>query len=635
MLVKFSTLNPSDQQQAASLLKAILKERKLDSCYRVETTRDRNLYIRPSQGNPPKSNERETFEILLVQLASSNIIAMSSRESRNLGMTINFIRKLNLDGLKKFLYPPVATPQDVDPILWELISPNIKKHWHDFNPSLQAHVIKCYQLKLVSQMEAFDDRSNFFDSQFRSPIGMEFPQIPVRLPIFSKDISGKEVIKPSNECYDLEELFAFTKLENPTTRQLFTLAQVMPDTAAMKHFLDKLNPQKSINNSEEKETDRYIDEEPEVPSQEQPVRARQQANSQPYQANRQQVGQGAALNKEAAQNPTMRLTAMMLSLKENFMRAYGFTLISKRTDELIALLTQIAQQQWQKNNQRKIFIAFEIASEIIAASSKGSLDRTTSSFHALKEYIDQKILSELNPTQEPISQSEKARLVLEDLAIPQSIKSQILYILNLHTVTIRFTGQNVETQAPQQLLGKDEQPYPGPERKAQVPYNPHPLFEQRRVRDQHLAHRNNRNLEQPQTSELRSQILSLKENFMRENRVQMLTSRTASLIKLLQDIAQQPSPGSQHSTRELYVAVKMVSDFIKNDPMFSKLKNNTSSTYFSLKRYLDQKLIKDLKQTQDPVSESEKVQFLHKISDSSLKVQFRQNMEKINPFRPN
>lgn len=247
-MINYTQLDPVQKNHIEKLLQILLKALKLDFFYRVLAVNG-HLFIRESTLHSPPSYYEDRLAKMIELINKKGLISFTRRElivspshrpETNIHVTAYRVDEINADLIA---FGRDNKPLGVDEKTWAVISPEIKTRWDRFSKPLQEHIIKC-------MVENLEDKYNqllttrVLGETLRSPIGLEAPTIPVRLP--------NAVLGSSKEIYDLIEILNLRERNpanpgqrrNPITREFFDLNQVIPAPDALNEL--KLRAQAHI-----------------------------------------------------------------------------------------------------------------------------------------------------------------------------------------------------------------------------------------------------------------------------------------------------------------------------------------------------------------------------------------------------
>lgn len=242
----YSQLSPGQKEFVQKFLGNFLKEQELDSFYRVQTDGD-HLFIRESKQNPPQSSHKKNLDNLielenakgLIFFKKRRPIVASPMNRPNIKITETLFEAVEINpNLMSLDNKPTGMNQKT----WAIIPPEIKEYWGHFNNQLQQHIINCLAEKLDDRYDRLST-TRVLGNTYRSPIGLEAPKIPVRLP--------NAVLGQSNEIYDLMEILNLpaernpdnnlAQRRNPITREFFDLNQIIPAPKALEELKRRAN----------------------------------------------------------------------------------------------------------------------------------------------------------------------------------------------------------------------------------------------------------------------------------------------------------------------------------------------------------------------------------------------------------
>lgn len=231
---------------SAMVLNKLLKSLNCEEHYRVEILPD-GLRIRESTQNPPIQRRKERFEAVLKVLESHGIFKFSDHRGRGLvgghevDISYKTMSKVNVAKLFEFLgLSATKKPENVDEHVWASVPKEIQSRWERFTPEMQEYIVTCCSENAEKNIADLLDTKLITDSK-RSPISMDVPKIPVRLP--NKNLKNGV----SNEVYDLTELINIKQRDpkhpelraDPITRNFFDLREVIPAKEAREAIIEK------------------------------------------------------------------------------------------------------------------------------------------------------------------------------------------------------------------------------------------------------------------------------------------------------------------------------------------------------------------------------------------------------------
>jgi hypothetical protein len=226
------------EEKLIAILSEILKRVNLSEVFKVQSFRD-NVAIRNSLGNPPSDRQKATRDSFIQVMQRESLFASRDKllipanpDRRMPEIRMTIIRGLNprnIDRLYNALQrtpqqPNAATTDGSDNPLFRELPEIVKSHWASLSQAVRDHALECQAIvQQEALMRDIADSGKIGDT-FRSPISLEHPDIPVRLPTLDRE--GKTV--PSNEVYDLAtEVLILRRKLNPTSRYPFTLNQII------------------------------------------------------------------------------------------------------------------------------------------------------------------------------------------------------------------------------------------------------------------------------------------------------------------------------------------------------------------------------------------------------------------------
>lgn len=232
---KFNELTDESQKKFQGIMTLLLKAMQVDTKFRVERSVS-NLHIRQSTGNSPSPTEKAKLSSILNKLQQLGFISFEAATLEVPGLfrqvpsyKIKGINEMFLNQLSLENKPSSRKPNNLSQEEWAVIPRTIQQHWTNFSEELRAHIVQCMKEDL-SERYKDAQMTQIFGDTLRSPIGMEVPKIPVKLPTGPRDV-----------VYDLEELLKLKKREDPLTREAFELNKILPDPAGLSVLLQRLN----------------------------------------------------------------------------------------------------------------------------------------------------------------------------------------------------------------------------------------------------------------------------------------------------------------------------------------------------------------------------------------------------------
>lgn len=231
---KFNELTDESKNKFRSIIKILLNAIQVDKRYKIEITSS-NLHIRESTRNTPSRTAKGRLSLILDGLKQAGLITFDASTLGAPGLfqapslRITGVNEALLNRLSLENRPSSGKPNNLSQEEWAVIPRPIQQDWRNFSEQLRSHIVHCMKENLSKRYNEVQ-MTELFGDTLRSPIGMEVPKIPVKLP------TG-----PRDAVYDLEELLKLRKREDPQTREPFELNTILPDPAGLNVLLERLN----------------------------------------------------------------------------------------------------------------------------------------------------------------------------------------------------------------------------------------------------------------------------------------------------------------------------------------------------------------------------------------------------------